>query len=216
MDQDKKVSSKTFKFFEWLFALVVTNLITIFLIVPIFTAFSAITTLIEVLKDFSTEGPASVIKTYFITFGKNFKRSIVFGIINTIILALIILSLYFYGFLIKPEAIIGQIGFWFTVGITIFFIFINLQLPFVFVNFPYVGVFDGYKFSLFVSFRHFLNTMLVLACFLLAISGIVLFPIWICIGVSGSAFLAVKITDPIYYYLKKIIERDENKDNEEE
>ena len=51
MDQDKKVSSKTFKFFEWLFALVVTNLITIFLIVPIFTAFSAITTLIEVLKD---------------------------------------------------------------------------------------------------------------------------------------------------------------------
>lgn len=210
MDQDKKVTSKTFKFFEWLFALVVTNLITIFLIVPLFTAFSAITTLIEVLCEFQESGPSNVIKTYFITFGKKFKNSIVFGVVNTIIFALLVLSIYFYGFLMKPEAIIGQIGFWFTIGMAVFFIFVNLQLPFVFVNFPYVALLDGYKFSLFVSFRHFINTLLVLVCFLLGVTGVVLFPIWICVGVSGVTLIATKVTNPMYYYLKKIIEREDN------
>ena len=74
MDLEKKLNSKTYRFFDYLFGLVIVNLMTIILSLLIVTLLPAVTTAYQTISDFKEVGPSKVFRMYFSNLKKHIEK----------------------------------------------------------------------------------------------------------------------------------------------
>ncbi len=205
MDFEKKINSKPYRFFDFLYKLLIVNLFTFFLSLLIVTFFPAVVAMNATIRnDLDEPNP---FKAYFSNFAHYFKKSFMIGLIIIFVIAIIGFAFYFYAYAVPQDdfnTIIFQMGVVVMLLLMLVLIMICVHLPLIIVVFKSLTIGETIRTSFYISFRYFLTTLILFGMFLLKIIGIILFPIWIIIGISLPTFLGIKITRPIYYKFEKI------------
>lgn len=217
MDLDnsqKKYNSKLYRFFDMVYRLLVVNIITIIISLPIITLFPSIVAATKTLKDNMSDG--SIIKSYFKNFGKYFFRSFKMGIVVILIYGAGAYGYFFWTFLIDYEQnpameVVAQVGIPVIVICLIIFTFMIVHIPLLMITFEKLTNGEIFKTSLFVSVRYFLTTLLMLFSVVLIVGILLLsmitpgiLAVWMILGISLPMFIIIKVTTPIYYRFAKI------------
>lgn len=216
MDLDnsqKKYNSKLYKIFDMLYKLLVVNIVTIIVSLPIFTLFPAIVTATKTLKD--DMGQTAFIKTYFKNFGKYFFKSFKMGLVFILIYGAGIYGFFFWGYQDfgsnQIMETIAQIAIPVIVVCLFVFTFMVVHIPLLMITFEKLTNMEIFKTSLFVSIRYFLTTLLMMLS-VIFVFGVLflclivpgLLAVWMVIGISLPMFIVVRVTTPIYYKFAKI------------
>ena len=95
MDFEKLIKSKTFSFFDWLYRLLVINLMMIFMMLPVLTLLPGVVAAYATIRD---HGNGDITNTFklFRNFKKYFERSFTVWIIIVLATLLVVIVL-FYG-----------------------------------------------------------------------------------------------------------------------
>lgn len=205
MDIEKKMNSKSYRFFDFLYKLLIMNLVTFLLSLLIITAFPAIVSLNATIKNDMDE--VNPFKAYFSNFGHYFKKSFLIGLLIIVTIAIICFAFYFYAYAVPQDTfnkIVFQMGVAVMIILMIIVIMLCVHLPLLIVSFTSLTIGETIKTSFYISFRYFLTTLVLFGMFVLKIIGIALFPIWIIFGISLPTFLGIKITKPVYLKFEKI------------
>ena len=204
MSLEEKVSGKTYSFFEWIYRLVIINLLTILLsilIIPLFPALcAAIGTIKESLKGDTTDAW----KLYFRQFKKYMEKAFLVELVLLGIVVIAGVSIWFYMARLNLSTFYAQAGFAVMVLVIFLVLLLMLHLPYLLVTFPVLSVSDLLKTTLFITFRFFLSTLYLLFTLVLLLTMLPLIPISALIGISVPLFLGVVLTKPLYSYLEKI------------
>ena len=204
MSLDKKLNSKTYRFFDYLFGLVIVNLFTIILSIFIITLLPALTAAYQTVADFKEVGPTKVVRMYLSNLKKHLEKSFIIGLFIIIIIVLASFSMYFYSNKFAADNIVGQAGYWIMLVVLLLLVLFSLHLPLVMINFQSFGIVDTIRISIFICLRYFISSLIIFGMNLVMLIGVLALPIWVVIGISLPIFLSIKLTDATYYYLKKI------------
>lgn len=204
MDIESKYNSKGHRFFEWLFMLVFVNIMTILLLIPIVTILPAITAMYATIKNSLVEGPNKPIKMYFSNFMKYSEKSFILELIIGIVLVIAGISVWYYYGKIGAGELFSNVGFWIMFIFIVIIVVMLLHIPLLIVTFKNLRSKEILKTSMYIAFRYIGITMIALVLFIISIVGIVAAPIWFLVGLSGPAFLLIKVSEPLYYRLNKI------------
>ena len=222
---EKRYNSKLFRFFDLLYRLLVLNIMTIIISLPIITFFPAIVAMVSTLKyDMSETG---IFKPYFRNFKKYFWKSFWMGLALLICFAA---GAYAYYFWINVETDLAFMKIIIQIGIVVLLVSHLPQLICIFKDLPNFQIF---KVSFYISFRYFLTTLIMLIVNLVAYGSLVIIltliftskkideetgktvlavhssvrimlVIWTMIGISLPKYLGLRFTKPLYYKLEKI------------
>lgn len=204
MNIENKYNSKAHRFFEWLFMLVFVNILTILLLIPIVTILPAITAMFATIKESMAEGPNKPIKSYFANFMKYSEKSFIIELIVGLIFIVAGISGWYYYGKIGAGELLSNIGFWIMFIFIVILIIMLLHIPQLIITFKTFRARDIFKTSMFIAFRYIGITAIALVLFIISIVGVVAAPIWFLVGLSGPAFLLIKVSEPLYYRLNKI------------
>ena len=204
MDFETRATSKASRFFEWLFAIVIINLITIVLSIFIITLLPAHVAGYATIAEFKENGTNRVIRKYFSNFMKYVEKAFLIGLLFIFILVVSIFCMNFYKNKFAVDSTIGQVGYWIMLLVFFVVLLLSLHTPLLVFKFPKLGVIDTIKISMFICFRYILSTIKILVCDVLMVMGVLALPIWVFVGFTIPMIIVLKFTEPTYYYLKKI------------
>ncbi len=221
MDFEKRANSKASRFFELLFALVVINLLTIVFTIFIITLLPAHVAAYQTIDDIKELGTSGIIKRYFKNMWKHMEKAFLIGLLVIIIGVIAVFSMNFYKTHFVETNVIGQVGYWIMLIVLFVLLLLVLHTPLIIIKFPKFGIIDTVKMSMFICFRYIISTLVILVADIVMLVGVLALPIWVFIGLSLPIMLILKLTEPTYYYLKKIdieqiIERAKEIENEED
>lgn len=205
MDYEKRVNSKAYIFFDWLYKLLIMNIFTILFVCLIFTGLPAIIAMNATIKKDMQQ--TNVFKAYFKNFAHYFKKSFLIGLLVLVVLAFICYAFYFYAYVV-PQNEWNVVVF--QMGIVVMFIFLIIlvmlcvNIPLIVVTFPSLNVGEILKTSFYISFRYFMTTLILFGMFILKIIGTIAAPIWLLVGVSLPTLLGIKLTAAVYIKFEKI------------
>ena len=141
MDYEKKVNSKLYRFFDFLYKLLIMNLLTFFLSLFVFTLFPAVVALNATIKnDIDEPNP---FKSYFSNFKKYFKKSFFIGILLLVLIAVVGFAFFFYSYnqpnveenAKKTMEVIFQMGIVVMVLLGIVILMVIVHIPLLMVTF---------------------------------------------------------------------------------
>lgn len=205
MDIEKKQNSKLYRFFDWLYKLLVMNVFTIMSILPIVTAYPAIVAMYATIKNDMKE--PGIFKIYFSNYKKYFLKSLFLGLIIIASIAIVGFAFYFYAYAIPQDSfneIVFQMGVAVMILLAIVIIMLSVHIPLITITFNALSVMEIIRTSFFISFRYFITTLILFVMFVLSIVGIIALPIWFLFGVSLPTLLGIKFTSTVYYKFEQI------------
>lgn len=198
----------------------------IFLLTFPFLILPSIVATTKVIKD-PTSG-VNAFKLWMMAFKDHYKKSMLVGIVYTILLGIIFFSLVFYSILpiIDDIQIIDHLGitdsgilFVFTMkaqeillsaGYVVFAIFalagvcFVVHAPMVIITLPKLSVTDLLKTNVFMTINYFVNTIILVAILLVSVIGFFFFPIWLIFGISLPILIGVRFSKVNYHELEKV------------
>lgn len=205
MDIEKKQNSKLYRFFDWLYKLLVMNVFTIMSILPIITAYPAIVATYATIKNDMKE--PGIFKSYFSNYKKYFWKSFFMGLIIIATIAIVGFAFYFYSYAIPQDNFnktVFQMGVAIMLLLAVVLIMLCVHIPLITITFDELTIFEIIRTSLFISFRYFITTLILFGMFVLSIIGIIALPIWFLFGVSLPILLGIKFTSAVYYKFEQI------------
>ena len=205
MDIEKKQNSKVYRFFDWLYKLLVMNVFTIMSIIPIITAYPAIVAMYATIKSDMKE--PGIFKTYFSNYKKYFLKSFLIGLIIIASIAIVGFAFYFYSYAIPQDnfnTILFQMGVVVMLLLAVVIVMLCVHIPLVTITFNELSIMEVIRTSFYISFRYFISTLILFSMFVLAILGIIALPIWFLFGVSLPTLLGIKFTNAVYYKFEQI------------
>jgi uncharacterized membrane protein YesL len=149
MSFEKIVDSKAYGFFDWLYRLVVINLLTILLILPVITILPAISACNATIRDHISGNNQNTIKLYFINFIRFLESSFILWILVVGLLLISGYSIYFYSGM-SQENILSQAGFYVMIFMALIIAFMAVNIPLLIINFPKLPVRGLIKATFFV------------------------------------------------------------------
>lgn len=205
MNYEKKINSKIYIFFDWLYKLLVMNLFTIIFCCLIVTFLPAITAMNATIKyDINETG---IIRNYFSNFKRYFFKSFKIELLFLILIAIVGYGFYFYSASNIDShvfIIIFQIGIAVMMLCGLIILLIALHLPLLIITFENLTVMETIKIAFYIVFRYFITTLILLAMFIVKIVGTIAAPIWFLVGLSLPTLLGIKLTYPVYYKFENI------------
>ena len=222
---EKKYSSKTYRFFDLLYKLLVINLLIIIISIPVVTIFPAIVAATATIKNNITE--TAIFKPYFKNFKTYFGKSFLMGLFFLLSFAAGIYGYFFWSYQDFGNSEMMEIFFYILIVVIVIclivFTFIIVHTPLLIITFNKLNNIQIFKTSMYVSVRYFLTTLLMLFAVIVIVGVLVLclfvpwvLGIWMIIGISLPLYLVIKITTPIYYRFAKIDFEEINKKVEED
>ena len=211
MDIEKKTNSKAYRFFDWLYKLLIMNVFTILSIIPIITAFPAIVATYATIKNDMRE--PGIFKKFFANYKKYFLKSLIVGIVLLIVIAIIAFSFYFYAFGIPQDKNNNFLEDWdilFQMGVVVMFILalvvimIGVHLPLIIITFEELSTFETIRTSFYIAFRYIISTLILILMFICQIIGVIALPIWFLFGITLPILLGIKFTNAVYYSFEQI------------
>lgn len=204
MSFENKINKKTYSFFEWLYRLIIINLITLLLCLLIFPLLPSIVSATSTIKDTIKGNEGDVLKLYFRNFKKYMEKAILIWLILLFVFLIGAFSAWFYIDKIGGKNIFTEFGFWVMVFILLMLILLTLHLPQIIITFPNFSVSETFKIAFFITFKYILSTLILLGTFILTLVMIPFIPISSLIGISFPIYLGIRGTKSLYEYLEQI------------
>lgn len=215
LDYDQKLNSKSYRFFDQVYRLLVLNVITIILSATLIGMFPAFVATTATLKQ---GNQMNVFKQFFKNFLHYFKKSFFVGLILFIIYFLDIYAFYFYATSVVEDVkdfdwtlLFVNTGFIVSVVAFIVITILSVHLPLLVVTLESLTVGETYRTGFYVSIRYFLTTLILFVLQVLIIGSFIycmidprFLAVWLLVGISLPVFLQVKVTAPIYYKFSQI------------
>ncbi|HHU80782.1 MAG TPA: YesL family protein [Acholeplasmataceae bacterium] len=203
MDFEKLIKSKTFSFFDWLYRLLVINLMMIFMMLPVLTLLPGVVAAYATIRDHGNGDITNTFKLFFRNFKKYFERSFTVWII--IVLATLVggYSIIFYGSL-STENLLSQAGFYVMLFMFLLILLLLVNIPLLIINFPSLKGMDIFRATTYISFKFLGTTLILFGLFVLTIVIAPFLPISVLFGFSAPVYFAIKITKPVYNFLVSI------------
>jgi len=200
---DKVVGSKAYSFFDWVFRLVIVNLLTVLLSFLVVTILPAIVAAYKTIQDYIRGNSENVYRLYFRNFKTYSEKSFFIWIIFILIMGISFISInYYIG--IDTENIFASIGFYVMVVMVILVVFTLLHMPLILINFPKLTLMETVRASILVGGKYFITTSILLVIFIGGLALLPILPISVLIGISFPIYLSTTLTLPVYTYLTKI------------
>lgn len=208
MNYEKKMNSKVYIFFDWLYKLLIMNVFTLIFMCLIVTFLPAITAMNATIKyDINDTG---IFKNYFSNFKRYFLKSFLIELLFLVVIGIVGYAFYFYSYGIfdmdsyKTFKIIFQVGIVVMLLLGIIVLMMSMHLPLLIITFEELTVIETIKTAFYIVFRYFLTTLILLAMFVIKVVGTIAAPIWLLVGISLPTLLGIKLTYPVYYKFEKI------------
>ncbi len=218
MEEKKLSNGKIYNFFDWVWRLMVLNVLTIVFSLGIITIVPAICATFKTIKDTKENYSPQIFKKFFANFIFLFRDTFVFSII-----LLFVIGVAGYGFLWYDGVVGATSGSdnrldqtWLTiamVSITIVVLGVLLvtmaliQLPMV-INYFCYGFMDNVRMCFYMAFKYFMTTVLeviiVIISVIVLINGLFtyhLLPLWLFFGVSLPLYVMYIISKRFYRYV---------------
>ncbi len=221
---ERKYTSKTYRFFDLLYKLLVINISVIILSLPLITMFPVLVAATATLKNDLNE--LNIIKAFFRNIKKYFFKSFKMGICLLLAFAAGIFGYLFWSFQDFNQnymETVAQVGIVVIVVCMIIFTFMIVHIPLLMITFEKLDNYQIFKLSLFLCVKYFLTTLLMLLSVIIILGVLFLclfqpgiLAIWMIIGISLPMYLVIKFTTPIYYRFAKVDFEKINKQIEEE
>ena len=187
-DYEQKLNSKSYRFFDCLFKIVLTNVLSMIISLSIIGIYPAVVATISTMKTDTLRG--GLFKAYFSNLIKYLKKSIIIGLIGLIIFAVAVYAMYFYS-----QARLGMIsrilcddlfnnflnvkvslkvefsnieeflltgGFIVNIILIIVSLIIGCNLPFIIIEFPSLNIKESIRTSFYISLKYFRTTLVCL------------------------------------------------------
>lgn len=209
---DKKYFSKSYRFFDLLYKLLVINILTIILSLPIITIFPIIVAGIATIRNDLPEG--NILKAYFRNVKQYFIKSFLLGLCLLAILVIIIYAFFFWIFQEFHQGTmewIAQAGLVVMIICLVIYLFSIVHIPYLMIILPKLRNTDIVKTSIYMAFRYIFTTIVMMIAFCIIVGLLLvcvaipgLLAVWMIIGISLPIFLITKITRPIYYQFEKV------------
>lgn len=218
MEEKKLSNSKIFNFFDWVWRLMVLNVLTIIFSIGIITIVPAISATFKTIKDTKENYNSKIIKPFISNFVYFFRDSFVFSII-----LVLVIGVAGYGLLWYDGVVGGTDGSvevmdktWYMISLIsitivflgmIIFLMTFIQIPIILTYFNY-GFLDNIKLSFYMAFKYFLTTIMEVA--VVIISVVVLFnalfiyhlmPIWLFFGISLPLYVICVLSRRFYTFM---------------
>ena len=218
MKDNKIANSKVFTFFDWVWRLMVLNLLTLVFSLGVITIMPAICATFKTIKDTKENYTPKIFKPFLENFIYLFRDTFVFSI-----LLIMLIGIAGYGFLWYDGVVGATQGSlnkldktWLTialVSITIVSIGILLvsmafiQIPMVLTYF-YYGFMDNVKLSFYMAFKYIITTVIEL--FITGISVVLLInalfiyhliPLWLFFGISVPLYVNYTVSLRFYRFV---------------
>lgn len=189
----------------------------------------------DVLKD-GLSG-TNVFRAWLYAFRRYYVKSMLLGLIYSVLFSIILFSLYFYSnanmmnftsvfgediaqILSKVQTFIFQAGFVVILLFALILCLLVVHVPMVIITLPRMRVGDMLKTNVFMAINYFLNTIVLFAMLIVSIISFMLFPIWIIFGISLPILIGLRFSKVNYRELEKVdfekINNQVEKDLEEE
>lgn len=218
MGEVKVPNNKVFSFFDWVWRLMVLNMLTIVFSIGIITIMPAICAAFKTIKDTKENYTTKIFRPFINNFLYLFRDTFVFSII-----LVVVVGVAGYGFL-WYDGVVGAVTgsdnqmdkTWMIIAmIAITVVVIGLivvsmsfiQLPMV-LNYFYYGYIDNIKLSFYMAFKYPLTTIIELV--VMIISGILLFnalflyhllPLWLFFGISVPLYVNYTVSLKFYKFV---------------
>lgn len=197
LDKIFDIDNPVMRFLTDLFDLMILNLITILLCIPVVTAAPAMTALYYISLKMARKEQSYIVRPYFQSFKENFKQSFLIGLI--FIAAAMVIAVDF-NIVVNNEAMPAALRMGIVVVTIILFMLFLWVLPLQshFVN----TIGTTFKNSILMSLANFPRTLLMTAIWLIpvaiALLAYQLWPLLILFGLSAPAFLCAKVYSPVF------------------
>ena len=229
MSDKKIINSKVWIFFDWVWRLMVLNVLVLVTSIGIITIVPAICAAFKSIKDCKENYTSKIIKPFFQNFVYLFRDTFLFSII-----LLIIIGICGYGFLWYDGAIGSTQGSgetmdqtWFTISLIAIVIIVVgvfvvgtalIQIPMV-INYFYYGFIDNVKLCFYMAYKYFITSLIEifvvgLSAFILlnALFIYALMPVWLFFGISLPLYVMYIVSRRFYRYVSENTEDDEEID----
>lgn len=228
MGEKKLTDSKLWIFFDWVWRLMVLNVLVILTSIGIITIVPAICAAFKSIKDTKENYTSSVIRNYFINFRYLFRDTFGFSIILILLVGICGYAFLWYdGVVGTTQGNLEQMDqTWLTIAIVSIVIVILgmfillmafIQIPMV-VNYFYYGFIDNIKLSFYMAFKYIitalLETVVVIASLYVLLTALFeyyLIPIWLFFGISLPLYVMYTLSRRFYRYMADTFE-DEDED----
>ena len=189
--------------------------------------FPAIVASVDCFKAYEENTTKGVFKEFFVSFGKNYLKSLFVSFILFLTLFLLFFEIRyehyeFYGiffyFIRNITNIACLVGLFITISFMIMGLLILSHIPLVFVYFKDISIWQQFKLAFIMAFRKIGKTILlcliiIAFTFLCLLQGLEI--IIFIFGISLPLFLIVKITFKEYIKIYRKVENKENEKNDE-
>lgn len=139
---EKIANSKIFKFFEFIYKIIVVNMITFLTIILTLglTIMPALTALVIVIKGIKEQEEFPLVSTYFYAYAKNFKKMIIVEIPYVLFFILYAFNIYyFYEMIQEYQGTYNEVAYYVSLIILAIAIVAFINACFVAVYFPHLN-----------------------------------------------------------------------------
>lgn len=226
MEEKKFANSKLFNFFDWVWRLLVLNVLTIIFSLGIVTIMPAVCAAFKTIKDTKENYTSKIFKPFLSNFIYLFRDTFVFSIILVAIIGISGYAFLWYdgvvGTTTGSDNSLDQT--WLTIALisivivilgTLLMVMVFMQLPMVINYFSY-GFLDNIKLSFYMAFKYFITTIIELfisiASVVLLINGLFnyhLLPVWLFFGISLPLYVNYTVSRRFYRFVTGQIDDDE-------
>lgn len=213
MDMEKFVNSRGFSFIDWLWRLIVMNIIVIFIsVITVFIGFiPAYLAAFRTIKDIKeSKQSGNIFKIYFKNMIYDYKKTIYITLIFLVFFIVMGFAAWYYApsvlsadFSFQNFDLIYALGFFYMLFCIFIVGLMLIHLPMVMTYFNF-KIKDILKMSFFMCLKFFLTTFILFIIWALSIGSLLigfLIPFWFLIGISGPLFVSYNFTRGIYWYL---------------
>lgn len=233
MKTDKIMQSKIYRFLDYVFRLVILNLLIVvpsfsfFIIgsffiedansiyiyltyIPLlFWLFPSIVATFDVIKQYETNETNTILKDFFRSLKKNYLNSIILSIIIVILFLIMYNSLtYFYTY--SSKGTIYLLGLALSFSFAVAFLMIVFQIPIVMAYFKNLRFIEIIKLASIMAFKDILTSIIIVILFIIMIAfSVAVYIIMAIVGLSLPCYFAIKLSYRTYIKIYRKVEKND-------
>ena len=226
MDDKKLSNSKLWIFFDWVWRLMVINVLTIVTSIGIITIMPAICAAFKSIKDTKENYSSHIIKDYYKNFIYLFRDTFGFSIILVALIGFCGYAFLWYDGVIgiTQESLEQMDKTWYMIALfstviiiigVLVLLMAFMQIPMV-INYFYYGFTDNIKLSFYMAFKYIITSIIELAVVVTSILILVnaiftyyLMPVWLFFGISLPLYAMYTVSRRFYRYVAENFEEED-------
>jgi uncharacterized membrane protein YesL len=206
MKLEKIYNSTIFKIFDFIYKLVMFNLLfvlTFILGLGLFSYLLSFIILVLAIKSLEDDLDYSIVKTWIINIKKYWFKALKLSLFYTCFLSLAIFNIGFFHLILQEQdALVYQVLYYFFLVFSVVMLFSIINSAFIFVYYPNLSFMKIIKYSFLLVQLIPLQALLLILMILVGVAWFYIFPfVLIFIWVSLSLYIFHKITKRVYLKL---------------